>query len=359
VTVTAERLISLLPAVHGIRDGDDGPLRELLGVIAEQLTVLEEDLERLYDDQFVETCAPWVLPYIGDLLGITGLPPAPLTPRAEVAHTIAHRRRKGTAALLEQLARDVTGLPARAAECFELLAATQHLNHLRPDCHSLVSVRDPLALEPLGGPFERLPGRPTLTHTADVRRIASGRGRYNIPDVAVFLWRLGAQRLTASPAAPDAAEPLRRFRFSPLGNDAPLFSRPETEDEITGLAEPRNVPAPISRRAAAADLAAFYGDARSLLVETAAGPLGLDALAVCDLGDWSGPAGTVAIDPVLGRLLFPEDAEPLVTFHTGLAGNIGGGEYDRPLPAEAAGVTIVEAGAAPGAIQAAVDALPP
>ncbi len=80
---------------------------------------------------------------------------------------------------------------------------------------------------------------------------------------------------------------------------------------------------------------------------------------VCDLSDWSAPAGAVAIDPVLGRLLFPQDAEPRVTFHSGLAGNIGGGEYDRPLPAEAHGVAIVEAGGGPGAIQAAVDALPP
>ena len=74
MSVTAERLIRLLPAVYGIRDGDDGPLRDLLGVVADQLVVLEDNLEQLYDDQFVETCAPWVLPYIGDLLGITGLP---------------------------------------------------------------------------------------------------------------------------------------------------------------------------------------------------------------------------------------------------------------------------------------------
>ena len=357
MTVTADRLIELLPSVYGIRDGDSGPLRELLGVIAEQVGVLEEDLAQLYDDQFVETCAPWVLPYIGDLLGIAGLPTAPLTPRAEVAHTIAYRRRKGTAALLEQLARDVTGVPARAVECFELLAATQHLNHLRPECLGTVSLRDALRLEALGGPFERLSPAPALTHTVDVRRIESGRGRYNIPNVAIFLWRLRALGLTRSPAVADASAPLRRFRFSPLGHDAPLFTRPETEDEITGLAEPRNVPAPISRRAADADLEAFYGDARSILVEGAAGPL--TDLRVCDLSDWDAPAGRAAIDPLLGRIVVPDDADGLlVSFHSGLAGNLGGGEYDRPLPAEAHGVAIVEPGAGPGALLAAVQALP-
>ena len=30
---------------------------------------VEEDLEQLYDDQFIETCADWVVPYIGDLIG--------------------------------------------------------------------------------------------------------------------------------------------------------------------------------------------------------------------------------------------------------------------------------------------------
>jgi hypothetical protein len=376
VTFTTERLVQLLPAVYGLRDGDDGPLRELLDVVAEQLAVLEENLDHLYDDQFVETCAPWVLPYMGDLLSITGLPPSPLTPRAEVAHTIAYRRRKGTAAILEQLARDVTGLPARAVEFFELLCATQHLNHLRPECRSFLSLGDaprleiparPLArqpsdalrLEDLDGPFERMPGRVTLTHTVDVRRIASGRGRYNIPNVGIFLWRLRAQRLTRSPAAPDTDGELRKFRFSPLDNDAPLFNRPQTEDDVTHLAEPRNVPGRISRRAAAADLSEFYGDDRSLLLENAGAPVPLADVRICNLEDWTAPSDRIAVDPVLGRILFPADAEdPHVTFHYGFSANIGGGEYDRSFAEEAAGVAVVEAGTGAGAIQAAVDVLP-
>ena len=30
---------------------------------------MEENLEQLYDDLFIETCADWVVPYIGDLIG--------------------------------------------------------------------------------------------------------------------------------------------------------------------------------------------------------------------------------------------------------------------------------------------------
>ncbi len=104
-------------------------------LIARELGALEENLEQLYDDQFIETCADWVAPYIGDLIGyrpLHGVAPRVASPRAEVANTIAYRRRKGTALMLEQLAHDVTDWPARAVEFFEQLATTQYMNHLRP-----------------------------------------------------------------------------------------------------------------------------------------------------------------------------------------------------------------------------------
>ena len=134
----AATLYRLLPAIYRIRDADEGgPLKALMQVIAEQVVALEENLAQLYDDQFIETCAEWVVPYIGDLIGVRGIYQvsellASLSSRAEVANTIAYRRRKGTAAVLEQLARDVTGWNARAVEFFQLLATTQYMNHIRP-----------------------------------------------------------------------------------------------------------------------------------------------------------------------------------------------------------------------------------
>ncbi|HEX2202626.1 MAG TPA: hypothetical protein VHG91_04995 [Longimicrobium sp.] len=328
----AARLYELLPAVYRVRDtqpdGAPGPLHALLEVIAGQAAVLEESLEQLLDDQFVETAAPWVLPYIGDLLGVEGLPPDPLTPRAEVANTLAWRRRKGTAHVLERIARDVTGLDARAVEFFELLATTQRLNHLRPQNRSWVSVRQARRLEDLGGPFERQEGETDLPHTADVRRIGGGHGRYNIPNVGIFLWRLQAYRLTRSPAVADPSDGARRFRFSPLGNDAPLFNLPITEDDPAGLAGPLNVPAPIRRRAMRARPADHYGRGRSLLVEArdgggAVAEIAVADVSVCDLSTWRAPpAGkALAVDPVLGRMSFA-DAQPLpplATFHHGFA----------------------------------------
>ena len=67
------------------------------------------------------------------------------SPRAEVANTIGYRRRKGTAAMLEQLARDVTDWPARAVEFFEQLATTQYMNHVRLHAPATAPVREPIA----------------------------------------------------------------------------------------------------------------------------------------------------------------------------------------------------------------------
>ena len=73
-----------------------GPLKALLAILAEQIEVLQESLYQSYDDLFIETCQPWVVPYIGDLVGVKGLvdfPGAPYSVRAAVADSIANRRR--------------------------------------------------------------------------------------------------------------------------------------------------------------------------------------------------------------------------------------------------------------------------
>src|SRR5689334_21562977 len=118
--LSAEQIYALLPAIHRTRDAAVGePLKALLGVIAEQVGVIEENLRELYDDAFIETCAPWAVPYIGDLIGWTPLLPGPpllAGSRAEVANTIAYRRRKGTVIALEQLGADVTGRSVRVVE---------------------------------------------------------------------------------------------------------------------------------------------------------------------------------------------------------------------------------------------------
>lgn len=356
----AQTLYELLPAIYRARDAEQRePLRALLAVIAAQIGVLEEDLEQLYDDQFIETCNDWVVPYIGDLIGyrsLHGVVPKVASPRAEVAHTIAFRRRKGTATMLEQLARDVTGWPARAVECFQLLGWTQNMNHFRAETYYASNLRDWEKLERLNTPFD------TNSHTVDVRRISQRSGKYNIPNIAIYLWRLGAYRLRKSPAVPDASGDAQRFRFDPLGHDAPLFTRPEPEDELTHLAEPINAPDPISRRVLAQYLPQYYGEEKSIALH------GVDiaAINVCDLSDAGGGAwahtpavGRIAIDPVLGRIFCgdPQAQPPQVTFHYGFSADMGGGEYDRAATLDAQAAPVESVPAPQATIQAALSAV--
>lgn len=332
------KLYELLPAIYRIRDAErDKPLEALLTVIADEVAVLDENLCQLEDDQFIETCADWVVPYLGDLVGYRALHnvvPKSGSARAEVAHTIGFRRRKGTAAMLEQLARDVTGWHARVVEFFELLATTQHMNHIRPvNCYA-PNLRRGEPLERLNTAFE------TTAHTVDVRRISDGDGKYNIPNIGIFLWRLKANPLTNSPARKlNGLAADRRFLFSPLGNHTALFSKAETEDEVTHLAEPVNVPEPISRRVLDAHLADYYGRAKSFSIHSNGDEIPIKDICVCNLsddvgGDWAHQPlpDKVAVDPVLGRIHFGNDVvlqNPRVTFHYGFGAEIGGGEYER------------------------------
>lgn len=352
-----DRLYRLLPAIYRMRDAEKKyPLQALLRVISEQVNVVEDDIAQLYENWFIETCQDWAVPYIADLIGYRPVaeagPPSDLktatgdalnrvlVPRREVANTIRYRRRKGTLALLELLANDVAGWPARAVEFFKLLGWTQNINHQHLDRARLVDVRDMDALDLIDGPFDR------TAHTVDVRRIDSHRtkGRYNIPTVGVFVWRLKPYSITEAPAyCAESAGP-HCYTFSVLGQDAPLFIHPEPEADPAHIAEEMNVPAPIRRLAFDQHKERFYGPGRSIAIwaegwphNESAQPIPASAIVPADLSNWqyTTPRDHIALDPVLGRFAFPPSQLPRkgvrVTYHYAFSDDMGGGEYSRPI----------------------------
>ncbi len=392
-TTPADRLYQLLPGIYRLRDADRSePLRALMALIQQQYDALEQDIAGLYENWFIETCSEWVVPYIGDLLGVRPVYPASpgtFSARAYVAHTLDYRRRKGTAAMLEQLARDVTGWPARAVEFFELLATTQYVNHLLPQNVITPNLRDTNQLELLGGPFE------VIAHTADVRHIASGRGRYNIPSIGLFLWRLGdylvgpiatdpQRAIRQSDARAAAAPPDGRYTFDPLGVSAPLFNRPQTKTDTTRLAREINVPGRLRRRPLYNELEAlrqaevdnvplppqvYFGDNPVLQVLVDGTIVPFDQIQICDISDisatgWRRPASTksyqpsaggsavlkpiaLSVDPVRGRIAFPAGVTPHsveVSYVYGFSGDLGAGTYDRSA-------WLTDAATAPGPLQ--------
>ncbi|SBT95368.1 hypothetical protein GA0115233_11326 [Streptomyces sp. DI166] len=363
--MTPDELYALLPTVIRRRDAEEGgPLRALLTVVAEQVAVLQEDIERLYDNWFIETCDDWVVPYIGDLVGYEILPgiaaalsddtswgtglSAVVVPRRDVADTVVHRRRKGTLPLLEDLSSAVAGWPARVVEHRRLLCVTPSVRRLTSEAGAvregaagggLADLRSPVALDRLGGPFDG------FARTLEVPRAGSARrpGRYGIRSVGLHVWRLRPYSVTRAPAYcldRDRA----CYTFNVLAIDTPLFTAPVPEPSSFHVADESNVPGPIGRSALAERLNDYYGPHKSLCVWTGPDdPVPLDRIVSADLTGWRyrPRAGQVAVDPVLGRLMLPPGTAPAhgvrVTYHYAFSGDLGGGEYPRPEPAPADG----------------------
>lgn len=357
-----KNLDELLPFVYRKRDEERGrPLQALLRVIGEQVGVLEDNIDQLYDNWFIETCEDWAVPYIADLIGYRAVPAAgepgdvssfegrqrnrALVPRREVASSIALRRRKGTLAVLEILAYDIAAWPARAVEFYTLLGMTQPLRHLRLERGRTADLRDGDALDRRGGPFEE------IAHNIDVHRISSplGAGRHNLPNVGLFVWRLRAFSVTRTAAycheSAGRAVGQSNFTFSILGNDVPLFTRAAREEDPTTIAGELNVPAPIRRRGLERDVAAYYGEGKSFAIWADGELISSDRIVAADLTSWHYRASgkLVAVDPELGRIAFPSGQSPrgvLVYYHYGFSAAIGGGEYPRPLPEPAEHLSI-------------------
>jgi hypothetical protein len=125
------KLWALLPAVYRNMDapapGMTGPLQELMNRIGAQVAVLRRSIDRLGENQSIETCDDWAIPYIGDLVA-TRLVSCLDTrsQRLQVAKTIYYRRRAGTLGLLEELVSDIAARDARAVEFFRRLGRTRH-----------------------------------------------------------------------------------------------------------------------------------------------------------------------------------------------------------------------------------------
>ena len=351
---TTDELYRLLPAVYRIRDAEQGGvLRELLDVLADQVNVLAESLEQLYDDQFIETCADvgrrrTSATSIG-YRTLHGVVPEVASPRAEVANTIRYRRRKGTVSVLEQLARDVTGWPARAVEFFELLATTQYMNHVRPHAAGDGRPARRAARLELAGAFQAGAFDTLRAHRRDAPDRDAGRAGTTSRTSASSC---GGSRRSGSPArrwstptAPGRAS--ASTRSGPTSRCSPRRA-PSTDD---------HAPRRAARRAAAARCAGSRGAPRrdstapgcSLLLETET--RGGDRRRSRSATSASATSPTTRPRRARGRTSrsratrtsrstrcsagSPSPAAPaagetrLATFHYGSALAIGGGGYDR------------------------------
>ncbi len=357
-------IYSLLPAVYRSRDDLLGnPLAAFYSVLECQYGIVKDNLLQLYDDQFIETCAPWVIPYIGALIGYDPVYTVALAgtdSRAEVANTIGYRRRKGTLMAMEQVAHDVSGRSTTAVEEFRRLITTLSLRDVRKHHNATANLRRGRDWEDQWGPFT------LLNRTVDVRRIAPripippppgtstaappdptpldiaihGGGRFNIPDVAVWMWRWQSFLVTNAPAfSLAAAGNSNGYLFSALGGPIPLFQATIGETlPFTRLTKEADVPEPIRRRRFARHVGNFYPSDLQLLSDGAAVPASQIMCANLEPGPGGEictvPTGMIAIDPLLGRIQYAATGITLpttlqVTYNYGSPAQFAGGPYDR------------------------------
>jgi hypothetical protein len=384
------RLLALLPAIFRTRDAEEalaiaaqygfvppdatspvaeGPLTSLLAVLEEQLTLLEAQVDNLYDDQFAETCAEWVIPYIGALIGARIVDVGDVgSARRQVADTVRNRRSKGTASAVARVAGDIMDVPAEAIEYREHLVVS-----LNPDF--------PGDNRPMSAAINGRPGRaiglPDYLgqRSVELRDMREG-GRFAAPNLGVRVWSTRAlAHMEVVPTRVAGGDP-RRFRFSPTGADLPLWRRPLDDRASVTRLSLDEIRGPIPLRDAVDRPAAYYD--RSVEVTVNNVPAPLTDVCFCDLSDrtpggtsWNdhGLAGELArirIDPQLGRMVLPPTMAGIqanairVLYHYGMAVEAGGGGYaetlDLPSTATAIGQGLTRA-AASAALAAAAGAL--
>lgn len=353
----ADKLWNLLPAVYRSEDTDQfdaqGPLREIVNRIGAQAAILRRSIDRMWDDQSIETCDDWLIPYIGALLDANLVNGLDLRgQRLDVAKTIYYRRRKGTLAILEEIAVNITGWDAKVVEFFRRLGRTRH--GLDPTIGLASDGPDVASLQLAEGLVGRLTGTgiggfadlrnvygatkahsafDEFFHNADLRQGQGLFGWYAIPRLGVFLWRL-----LSLPVGPVTPVPVQGcpgwFTFDPTGRDIPLFgaARPSNMygDAWVSPSEAQ-LPGPISQPLLNSDLAAT----RSILYPA--------ALSVAQFLR-SPPetnvltASATEIRPERGRFHVEDGSPPLpgeivAAYCYGFPSEIGAGPYDRRLAA--------------------------
>jgi hypothetical protein len=362
------KLWGMLPAIYRTSDAattaaSPGPLQELVARIATQAALLRRSIDRLWENQSIETCDDWVIPYIGALLD-TRLVACLAAPgqRVDVAKTIHYRRRAGTLGLIEELVSDIARHDARAVEFFRRLGRTRHsydpplypvanLSAFASPAALLAGQQPPSVVEGLYGPYSRTPAGgfadlrqayaasntgtafDEYAYTADVRAGGQSTGWYNIPQLGIFVWWLYPFTITGgTPVASSTVPGL--YSFDPTGRDIPLYapsSRTE-EDYADTWVSPDEWKLPVA--------------VRSTLWNLLPDALYPDAFAI-SLGGLPATRDHFTIDPPRGRfqLLGAAQGPIAVTYRFGFSSTIGAGGFDpgviaAPLATPAATLTI-------------------
>jgi hypothetical protein len=374
--VTGKQIYPLIPSIYRDQDATIGyPLLALCKVLDVEYGRLRADVESLYDQWFIETSSQWVVPYIGGLLGVTGIETSAAnvpTQRARVANTTGYRARRGVAAILANACGDASGWPGVAVEYFQRIITSVNVgaievtgrtaDSLRP---ATIDVSAPASLAnlDLDGPFSAV-SRTVSVDVSDQPRIripGATPQSYNLPSLGVFLWRTPALPIWGSDPGLAPRIGATYLTFHPLGLDTQILQLPLDRTSPWVAAKGENVPLQITRQLLAARTEMWRNPGASALpplgftIYAKGEPIGPAAIFVPagtddigahlesprkafkdEFGDLVDPPDLYAVvDPERGRFVVIHEGKvvpgSLVTLDWawGQAGWIGGGAYDR------------------------------
>jgi hypothetical protein len=346
----AGKLWSLLPQIYQLSDTTDafnpsdpnppnGPLRELVNRIGAQAATLRRSIDRMWEDQSIESCDDWVIPYIGAQVAanlVSSLDAR--SQRLAVFKTIYYRQRKGTLPILEQIAAETTGWDVRVVELYWRMGRARH--GLDPAFKSpldrsagligantgtpaggYADLRDDYGASRARTAFDE------FSYTADVRLGQGKTGWYNIPQLGIFLWPLQSVMVTGvTPVAATGGD--NSYTFDPTGRDIQLFAFPADVSNSSWTARLEyQLPAPIDERLLKVALSKLYPNSIGLYQGTP----GASTLAPLDqISADSRDTNRYVIDPVRGRISVTAGASlQSVSYCYGFSSTLGAGGYDR------------------------------
>lgn len=203
-------------------------LRAVVEALAAPLAALRQSVEELYADLFVESAGAEILPQLAASIGFALVFRDAEANRRDLAAAMGWRRRKGTPAMLEELARTLADRQVALKEGWKALMLTQDLDLLRAG-RVLADLRPASVADRAAGPLA------TLARLFDARPIGPASGHVHPRHLVhwAFPTRLHPLRRAACHELPAGAAD-RRFAFDAANAWRPLRVRATGFDDRPG-----------------------------------------------------------------------------------------------------------------------------
>ncbi|MFT5757567.1 MAG: hypothetical protein ACI9LM_002303 [Alteromonadaceae bacterium] len=186
----SETLYSLLPLVYRELDyKQQQPLRALMAVLETVYDDVDQDITRMYQNWFIETCDTERIPYIADLVDLSYLLPEKVLEiqRRYVANYLAYKRRSGMLSTLNNSVHDASDYACYSINSLEKIVSswTERDPDLKPTTCSVTGVTEGNP----ASPFSTATKLPSFNSNTTALNW-SNAGELSPQVVSLYLWRM-------------------------------------------------------------------------------------------------------------------------------------------------------------------------